>query len=259
MTVSAGLDLGSTTLKLVLMEEGQILRRELERSVSHPHDTARRLLTLVPSGCRILATGYGRDLMEVEHQIPTITEIKAHAVGARFLAPDCSAVIDIGGQDVKAIRLDGTGRVSKFEMNERCAAGTGMFLEVMARRLGYPLDAFKNAALEGSDHLTINALCTVFAESEVVGLLNRGQAREDIARALHRSIAKRITAMCGRLGLGPADRGLVTGGGAHNGCLVAFLQSLLGCPLEPSDSSQFAGAIGCALITASAGNRLASA
>ena len=98
MTLSAGIDLGSTTIKLVLMEDGQIIRRELENSSSNPQQAALSLLKAVPKDCPILATGYGRDLLEVEHNIPTITEIKAHAAGARFLFPDCAAVVDIGGQ-----------------------------------------------------------------------------------------------------------------------------------------------------------------
>ena len=245
MTISAGIDLGSTTIKLVLIENGVLVKKEIADTASHPLETARALLRHVPDGCPLLATGYGRDLIEVDRNIPTITEIKAHATGARFLLPECAAVIDIGGQDVKAIALDNCGRVAKFEMNDRCAAGTGKFLEVMAHRLGYPLDEFADVLAMGSETVTINSMCTVFAESEVVGLLNRGIKREAIAYALHRCIAKRISGMFCRISTlsGPV---LVTGGGSRNRLLVSLLGRLLGRAVATHEFAQYAGAIGCA-------------
>ena len=250
MTLSAGIDLGSTTIKLVLMEDGQIIRRELENSSSNPQQAAFSLLKAVPKECPILATGYGRDLLEVEHNIPTITEIKAHAAGARFLFPDCAAVVDIGGQDVKVIKLDSNGRVNKFEMNDRCAAGTGKFLEVMAQRLGYTLDEFQRASGSGTESVSINSMCTVFAESEVVGLLNRGFAREDIGRALHKSIARRIASMFGRACCGDEVNILATGGGSLNDCLVSMLSEHVKFQIQTREFAQFAGAIGCAICGA---------
>lgn len=247
MTIRAGIDLGSTTIKLVLMENGVIVEKEIADAASHPLETARALLRKVPAGCPLLATGYGRDLLEVDRDIPTITEIKAHAAGARFLLPSCAAVIDIGGQDVKTITLDKSGRVSKFEMNDRCAAGTGRFLEVMAHRLGYALDEFAQVGTDGPGAVTINAMCTVFAESEVVGLLNRGMDREAISRALHKSTAKRISAMFNRNTIRPGPV-LVTGGGSRNRLLIALLGELIGRPVETHELSQYAGAIGCACI-----------
>lgn len=245
MTLSAGIDLGSTTIKLVIMENGVVVNKELVGTAPHPLDTARALLRRVPAGCPLLATGYGRDLLEVELDVPTITEIKAHAAGARFLFPECAAVIDIGGQDVKAIALDNRGKVAKFEMNDRCAAGTGKFLEVMAHRLGYTLDEFADVTTTGSDTVTINSMCTVFAESEVIGLLNRGINREAIAHALHQCIAKRIAGMFSRISTvqGPV---LVTGGGSLNKLLVAFLGNLLCRTVATHELAQYAGAIGCA-------------
>lgn len=247
MTLTAGIDLGSTTIKLVLMENGSIIKKEIADAASQPLETARALLRQVPAGSPLLATGYGRDMIEVDRNIPTITEIKAHAAGARFLLPSCAAVIDIGGQDVKTITLDKSGRVSKFEMNDRCAAGTGKFLEVMAHRLGYALDEFAQVATDGPGTVTINAMCTVFAESEVVGLLNRGMERVAIARALHKSTAKRISTMFNRNATPPGPV-LVTGGGSRNRLLVAFLARLIDRPVETHDLSQYAGAIGCACI-----------
>ena len=230
------------------MAEGRILRRELADASSRPREVARDLLRSLPAGIRVLATGYGRDLLEVEHGLPSITEIKAHAAGARFLAPGCTAVVDVGGQDVKVIRLDPAGRVQKFEMNDRCAAGTGKFLEIMAHRLGWSLDAFPAAARTGADGVAISSMCAVFAESEVIGLLNRGCRREDVARAVHTSIARRIAGMFSRAGGNARDEVLFTGGGAHNECLVAILADLLPCPCRNDDLARFAGAIGCALL-----------
>lgn len=253
MEIAAGLDLGSTTLKLVLLEEGHLLRQELLDATAQPHAVAQEMLGSLPPQAQILATGYGRDLLEIQHGISTITEIKAHAAGARHLDPEATAVIDIGGQDVKVIKLDPAGRVQRFEMNDRCAAGTGKFLEVMAHRLGYDLDQFQAAASCGQESLTINAMCTVFAESEVVGLLHRGHAREDIGRALHQSIAKRIAGMFTRTGGGPSERVLCTGGGSRNACLVQLLKERLKCTVQSRPDSQFAGALGCALLAARPG------
>ena len=245
MTLKAGIDLGSTVIKIVIINDGVIVNKELSGAATQPLEGALALLRLVPEGCPILATGYGRDLLEVELGVRTITEIKAHAAGARFLAPGCTAVIDIGGQDVKAIALDNRGNAAKFEMNDRCAAGTGKFLEVMAHRLGYTLEEFSDAAATGPEAVTINSMCTVFAESEVVGLLNRGVERKAIAHALHTSIAKRISSMFNRLSTLPGPV-LVTGGGSRNRLLVALLGNLLSRPVETHDLAQYAGAIGCA-------------
>lgn len=244
----AGIDLGSTTIKVVLLEGGAVRRRELVPAGARPRDTARALLAGLPQGVPVLATGYGRDLLELDHGLAGITEIRAHAAGARFLDPLCTAVVDVGGQDVKVIQLDPAGRVRKFEMNDRCAAGTGRFLEVMAARLGCTLEQFPEAAEAGSGQIAINAMCTVFAESEVVGLLNRGQAREDLARALHHSVARRIAGMAGRAGVGPGDRVLFTGGGARNARLRQELEEMLGCPVSVHSDSPLAGAIGCAVV-----------
>lgn len=247
MVLSAGIDSGSTTLKLVLMEAGRIVLSSMESASPDPRQGARALLEEVPSGCPVLATGYGRDGLEIEHGLPTITEIKAHAAGASHLLPGCRAVVDIGGQDVKAIQLDPSGRVRKFHMNDRCAAGTGRFLEVMAQRLGYSIETFPAAAERGLDTLSISSMCTVFAESEVVGLLSRGSAREDIGKALHRGIATRIAAMLGQLdGLaeGPV---LATGGGSRNDCLLAMISRQARVELHRSPLGPFAGAIGCAI------------
>ncbi|MFA4916232.1 MAG: acyl-CoA dehydratase activase [Syntrophales bacterium] len=244
--ITAGIDIGSSSIKLTILENLSIVRRELVPATFRPLEAASELLALVPAGSPVFATGYGRDLLEAKFNIPTITEIKAHALGARLLFPNCKTIIDIGGQDMKIIQLDSKGKVARFEMNDRCAAGTGKFLEVMAKRLGFTLFDFSKAGEAGKDTVTISAMCTVFAESEVVGLVNRGFSREDISRALHSSVVKRIAAMYKRLESENSFT-VVTGGGARNTALLTLLGEVLCTGIHYSDDSQLAGALGCAL------------
>lgn len=246
MTLSAGIDIGSSTIKFVVLEDGRIKRWEVVQATSRPLLVAKSLLDSVGNDIPVFATGYGRDLLDADRAIPTISEIKAHSLGARFLFPYCRSIIDIGGQDVKVISLDSNGKLIRFEMNDRCAAGTGKFLEVMSQRLGFSLENFGDAALRGKAGIKINSLCTVFAESEVTGLLNRGIDHFDISRALHLSVVNRIQSMFSRIDAsGPTA---VTGGGAKNSALVALLRDNLQVDTFSSEYSQIAGAIGCAIV-----------
>lgn len=247
MNVSAGIDIGSSTIKLVVMEDGRISKQKEVPAASQPLEAAKKLLPAIPQGALVYVTGCGRDLLEVQFGFPAISEIKAHAAGARFLFPRCSTVIDIGGRDIKVISLDEKGRTSRFEMNDRCAAGTGRFLEIMAPRLDYTLDELSDAAIKGTDTLEINARCTVFAESEVVDLVNRGVPKSGIARALHESVAKRIEDMVKRIGPPPDGSIAFTGGGSRNACLRSIVERRLNTVVRYSEASQFAGALGCAL------------
>jgi (R)-2-hydroxyacyl-CoA dehydratese activating ATPase len=245
MTVAAGIDIGSSTIKLAVVENGRIRHWEVAPSASQPFTTANSLLKTLEPAIPVVATGYGRDFIESERPVPTISEIKAHALGARFLFPSCKSTIDVGGQDVKVITLDASGKVARFEMNDRCAAGTGKFLEVMAHRLDLTLEDFGAAALRGNDGIKISSLCTVFAESEIIGLINRGCSTEDISRALHWSVVKRIATMYSRVeASGPT---IVTGGGAKNVALVQLLKERLGVEIVNSEYAQIAGAVGCAI------------
>jgi predicted CoA-substrate-specific enzyme activase len=245
MTVSAGIDIGSSTIKLAVLENGHIRNWEVVPSASQPLMAVASLLKSVEPETPLWATGYGRDLLELKHAVPTISEIKAHAIGARFLFPSCRSIVDIGGQDVKVITLDASGKISRFEMNDRCAAGTGKFLEVMAHRLNYSLEMFSGSALKGKDGVKISSLCTVFAESEIIGLLNRGCSTEDISRALHRSVVNRIQTMFSRLeAIGPTA---ITGGGSRNTALLELFRESLQSKILNSEYSQIAGALGCAI------------
>ena len=249
MSFSAGIDIGSSTIKLAVLKDGAIVHSYVAPSTAQPLGAARTLLASLEPDTPLVATGYGRDLVDAIRPTQTISEIKAHALGARFLFPGCRSVVDVGGQDVKVIALDANGKAARFEMNDRCAAGTGRFLEVMANKLECSFEEFGNRALAGSDGLKINALCTVFAESEVIGLLNRGCSSADIARSLLQSMVARIKTMFFRVeALGPV---FISGGGAKNRALVSFLQEALSLEVVCSEQSQIAGAIGCAACTRS--------
>ena len=242
----AGIDIGSRTIELVLVDStGQVTHRMKRDTGFDPGGDAKALLD-GPSFERIIATGYGRSLFEISFDAPTVTEIKAHARGARAFFPKARSVLDIGGQDSKAIALFDTGKVKKFEMNDRCAAGTGKFLEIMARTLGYEIEAFGSEALLAEKELAISSMCTVFAESEVTSLIAKGQNRREIALGLHASVMRRVAAMIQRVA--PDGDIVFTGGVANNACLRELLEKKLGRTILYADQAQYAGALGAALL-----------
>jgi predicted CoA-substrate-specific enzyme activase len=178
-----------------------------------------------------------------------VSEIRAYGVGSRHLYPDCRTVIDVGGQDTKAILLSEGGEIQKFEMNDRCAAGTGKFLEVMANTLAVDIHDIGELALSASSAMKINSLCTVFAESEVVSLVSRGKDSSTIALALHDAVATRIAAMVRRIRL--KERVVFAGGGALNKCLHQLLSEKLGVEVTVPCDPQIVGALGAALLARS--------
>lgn len=195
---------------------------------------------------RLVVTGYGRHLVAPAVGGGVISEIGAHAIGARHLYPDCRTVIDVGGQDSKVTLLTETGEVQKFEMNDRCAAGTGKFLEVMANTLEVGIDRLGDLALRASKVVQINSLCTVFAESECISLIARGEESSTIALALHKVIAIRIAGMVRRIG--PRGRIVFAGGGALNKCLGDLISKQLSVQLTVPSEPQTVGALGAALL-----------
>jgi predicted CoA-substrate-specific enzyme activase len=195
---------------------------------------------------RLVVTGYGRHLIAPTLQGEVISEIRAFAVGARYLYPDCGTVIDIGGQDCKVILLSDNGEVQKFEMNDRCAAGTGKFLEIMANTLEVKIDELAKLAISATNTIRINSLCTVFAESEVVSLIARGERPGDIALGLHDAIATRITTMARRVGI--KERVVFAGGAALNQCLNRLVGDKLNIEMTVPREPQIVGAIGAALL-----------
>ncbi|MBW2059908.1 MAG: 3-hydroxyacyl-ACP dehydratase [Deltaproteobacteria bacterium] len=241
----AGIDIGSRTIELVVLEQGEILRKSQVDSGFEPMARARALLDGIHYD-RIMATGYGRHLFQLAFNAQTVTEIKAYAVGAHFLFPEAKTILDIGGQDAKAISLNDKGRVIKFEMNDRCAAGTGKFLEIMAQTLGYRLDQFGEDALKAQKEIQISSMCTVFAESEVTSLLAKGENRRDVALGLHRSVVRRAASMLKRVTI--TDPVLFAGGVARNPCVVRILHEAIGKEILVPEDPQMVGALGAALI-----------
>jgi predicted CoA-substrate-specific enzyme activase len=235
----------------VLFDNG-ILSSAVTDSGLKPLERCRRLLHN-KSFDKLTVTGYGRDLVAPELSGATISEISAQAVAARFLYPDSAGVIDIGGQDSKVIRLNPGGGVSKFEMNDRCAAGTGKFLEIMARALELSIDEFAQTALDAERSVTLNSLCTVFAESEVVSLINKGEDAHAIALGLHQSVTTRVAGMARRVGV--SDRLVFAGGGARNPCLRRLLEERLGLSVTVPEEPQITAALGAAIIAASGKNQ----
>lgn len=240
----AGIDIGSRTIGFVVVSGGQVAYSNIEDTGFEPLGTAKKLLT--GNYNRVVATGYGRHAARSEFAHRVVTEIKAHAMGAVHIFPGARTVLDIGGQDTKVILLDENGAVIDFQMNDRCSAGTGKFLEVMAAALGYPgIADFGVAALAGGSGIKISNMCTVFAESEAVSLLHRGIPREDIARALHASVVERTAGMLRRIGFNPPL--VFTGGVANNRCIITLLEEKLGAEVLVPPDPQLVGALGAAL------------
>ena len=242
----AGIDIGSRTIELVVLEDGQVVESRQTDTGFDPMAQAGELLTGA-SFDRIMATGYGRNLFEIAFDAPTVTEIKAYGLGVHALIPQAATILDIGGQDSKAISLNGMGAVKKFEMNDRCAAGTGKFLEIMARTLGFELEEFGPEALKAKEYLHINSMCTVFAESEVTSLVAKRQDRRAIALGLHHSVIRRAVGMIKRVSLnGPI---VFAGGVAKNPCMRRLLEEALKQVILIPEHPQMVGALGAALLS----------
>lgn len=243
----AGIDIGSRTIGFVVLSEGRVALSRLIDTGFEPLGAAQNMLT--EKYRRVVATGYGRHAAKSHFADAVITEIKAHALGAAHIFPGVRTVLDIGGQDTKVILLDERGIVTDFQMNDRCSAGTGKFLEVMAAALGFTgMDEFGEVALHGSGGIKISNMCTVFAESEAVSLMHRGAAREDIALALHSAVVERTAGMLQRIGLTPPL--VFSGGVANNRCIVTLLAEKLGTKVLVPPEPQLVGALGAALAAA---------
>ena len=252
--IYAGVDIGSTTTKVILFDGEKIVSSSVSPSGINPTKTAqenlgRQLgdLGLDMSNLYCLAaTGYGRRLIKNADLV--VTEIKACAAGAYFLSTIDGrprTVVDIGGQDTKVIVLDEKGGVANFAMNDKCAAGTGRFLEVLAMKLEMNYDDFVQSAMRSENAIHMNSTCAVFAESEVVSLLARGISKSDIAAAAHNSIAGRVGSMIRRLGVFSPPI-FFAGGGALNKALVKALEDNLSSKIHSSVDSQKVVALGAA-------------
>ena len=241
---SVGIDIGSRTVKLVALVGNKIISSAVADSSYDPLAVSKELLNGISYDV-LVATGYGRHMFGEHFECRIVSEIKAFAVGARVLFPECRAILDIGGQDTKSISLNEDGRVLKFEMNDRCAAGTGRFLEIMAAALRYPLADFGEAALQAKKAEKISSMCTVFAESEVISLLTRGARREEVALGIHEAITQRIIGMLGRSS--PMPSLVFAGGVAYNQCIGQLLSNNLRISLLIPEKPQIVGALGAAM------------
>jgi (R)-2-hydroxyacyl-CoA dehydratese activating ATPase len=254
--MTVGIDVGSISAKAALLDDGELIGSKVMLTGYNARGAGKRVyidmldeLDMQRDAVdRIVATGYGRN--SVEFADKAVTEITCHAAGAHFQDPGVRCVIDIGGQDSKVIAMDTTGRVTDFAMNDKCAAGTGRFLEVMARALEVDLDAFGEMSLKAEQPSAISSLCTVFAESEVISLIARGERRENIIAGIHESIGSRVIAMANRVGI--TEPVMMTGGVANNIGVVRALEKKSGKPILVSAHAQINGAIGAALIAADA-------
>ena len=242
--ISAGLDVGSRTIKLVTFDTA-VKESVVVETGANPLRHCQELMS-GQSYERLVVTGYGRHLIASALAGEVVSEIRAFAVGAKYPHPDCHTVIDIGGQDCKVILLSGEGEVQKFEMNDRCAAGTGKFLEIMANTLEVKVAELGDLALSASRRVQINSLCTVFAESEVVSLIARGEEASAIALGLHDAIATRIATMARRVGI--KEKVVFAGGGALNRCLRKLVGEKLGVELTVPAKPQIVGALGAAIL-----------
>lgn len=247
----AGIDIGSRSIELVCQEGGETVLTRRSPTTFNPLSRINAIVEGLEIS-RIVATGYGRNLAAQAFsgrktlRVEAITEIKAYSLGTAALAPLARTVLDIGGQDSKAIRLGENGRVLKFEMNDRCAAGTGKFLEHSANVFQVPIEEFGGYALKGDKALTINSMCAVFAETEATSLMARGNKPENIALGLHASIVKRTINMLGRVGL--ATPLAFAGGVAKNPCIVKLLADALNEDVIVPEEPDMAGAYGAALF-----------
>lgn len=255
-----GIDIGSSSSKAALMDDEMRLAAvsvvNLGTGTRGPDEAVKQALeqaSVRPEDVRYtVATGYGRILYETAQK--QITEITCHAKGVSFLTEHARTIVDIGGQDAKVIRLSENGKVENFVMNEKCAAGTGRFLEVMARVLGCGLEELSALAEKSTEDIAINNVCTVFAESEVISRLSAGESAENVARGAHIAIAKRVAGMCSRVGFAP--RIVMTGGVALNTDMVYCLSRELNSEIQVAPHSQAVGAIGAALFAQEGYNKI---
>ncbi|MDR1378079.1 MAG: acyl-CoA dehydratase activase [Synergistaceae bacterium] len=256
-----GIDIGSTTSKCVILKETandgrEIVSREIVSKALIPFGAGTsgpaRVVEQALADCGYqkenvaytLATGYGRNSVEAANF--EMSELSCHACGAYFLFPGVRTVIDIGGQDVKILRIGKEGVLDTFVMNEKCAAGTGRFLEVMARVLEVKLEDLAQFSAQSTERVDISSTCTVFAESEVISQLARNKNKCDIINGIHRSVAGRVAGLARRVGI--VKDVVMTGGVAQNSGVLLALENELRTDIKTSPLSQYVGALGAALL-----------
>ena len=255
-----GIDVGSTASKCIILKDGQEIVGKSLIDVGAGTSGPQRAIEAVLSEAGMkkedmaftLATGYGRTSLMDGIADKQMSELSCHAKGAAFLFPNVHTVIDIGGQDVKVLHID-NGAMTNFQMNDKCAAGTGRFLDVMARVLEVKVEDLGRLGAMSQKKVGISSTCTVFAESEVISQLAMGTDKCDIIDGIHRSVAHRVTGLAHRIGVVPDV--VMTGGVAQNTGVVKALQVEIGCPIKTSPLTQYNGALGAALMGWQAASR----
>ena len=257
--IFAGIDIGSITAKAALIKKDSngsltLLGTRVIPTGYHHARAARAVFDAVLDGCkveeetvtRIVSTGYGRNSVDFSHKV--LTEIICHGKGAHFSHPLIRGIIDVGGQDSKAIAMDDKGNVENFAMNDKCAAGTGRFLEVMARALDLSLDELGPMGLKAEFPAKISSICTVFAESEVISMIAAQKSRADIIAGIHEATAMRVAVLARKINIKAPV--IMTGGVAKNTGVVKALSNSLGLPVLVGDAPQENGAVGAAVLAA---------
>lgn len=247
-----GIDVGSTASKCVIIKDGEeLVAKALVAVGTGTSGPARAIAEVLENAGMmreqmdyVLATGYGRNSLDglADQQM---SELSCHAKGAAFLFPEVRTVIDIGGQDIKVIEIE-NGIMKNFVMNDKCAAGTGRFLDVMARVLEVNVEDLDELGDQSTREIGISSTCTVFAESEVISQLAVGTDKRDIIAGIHRSVAGRVSGLCNRVGV--RDMVVMTGGVAQNHGIVKALENQIGHEIHLSPLTQFNGALGAALF-----------
>jgi predicted CoA-substrate-specific enzyme activase len=254
VTVTVGLDLGSTYVKCVVMRDAEVIGHEV-LPTGHDHDaTAERALAKALSMGGLtkeqveytVSTGYGRRVATTADS--TVSEISANAAGTRWVGREMGVrtIIDIGGQDTKVIALDDDLQITNFQMNDKCAAGTGRFLEVLARVLEIPLDELGPVSLTSTQPVPITTTCLVFAKSEVATLITEGHPKEDIVAGIHKAVARRLTSMARKVGV--REVVFFDGGPARNVGMVRAMEAELGVKMAVPPIPQIVTATGAALL-----------
>lgn len=255
-----GIDVGSTASKCIVLKDGKEIVAKSLIDVGAGTSGPQRAIEAVLNEAGMkkedmaytLATGYGRTSLMDGIADKQMSELSCHAKGATFLFPNVHTVIDIGGQDVKVLHID-NGAMTNFQMNDKCAAGTGRFLDVMARVLEVKVEDLGRLGAMSRKKVGISSTCTVFAESEVISQLAMGTDKCDIIDGIHRSVAHRVTGLAHRIGVVPDV--VMIGGVAQNEGVVKALQDELGCPIKTSPLTQYNGALGAALLAWQASSR----
>ncbi len=256
MPFFAGCDVGSLTSKAVIMKNGKITAGAIIKSRARPGDSAKEVMAEALRRANLaqndiaccIGTGYGRDKISFVDE--SVSEISCHGKGARWLLPSAETVIDIGGQDCKTMKIDADGNVARFAANDKCASGTGRFLEVMASVLHVGMDELGKLTARSRSPITLASTCTVWAQADVIKYINSGVPIEDIGAGINTAMASRVAILVNAVK--PSGDILMTGGVAKNIGVVSTLEKLLGMKIKKARKAdpQIAGAIGAALLAA---------